>query len=196
MFSKRFLIFAFISVLFITLIRLKHSFLIFYFALDSLFFIEDIYISLFHPVRESRLLYQVPQPFCVPICLFKGCLRRLFCAKFHHWISFNVTNKPSSSLSLLRNSFKSFTIIMIIIIILLLTIFSHQREKLSDNESLQTFRTLLNILVDFNNVIVWMASIRLPISNFFRPFTKPFGIVPSAPIIIGITVTFMLHSFF
>ena len=51
-------------------------------------------------------------------------------------------------------------------------------------------------LTDFNNVVVWMVSARPPISNSFSPFTKPLGIVPSAPITIGITVTFMFHSFF
>ena len=39
-----------------------------------------------------------------------------------------------------------------------------------------------------------MVSARPPISNCSSPFSKPLGIVPSAP--IGITVTFMFHSFF
>ena len=37
---------------------------------------------------------------------------------------------------------------------------------------------------------------RLLISKFSSPCTNPFVIVPSAPITIGITVTFMFHSFF
>ena len=36
----------------------------------------------------------------------------------------------------------------------------------------------------------------LPISNFSSPLIKPLWIVPSAPVIIFITVSFMFHSFF
>ena len=57
-------------------------------------------------------------------------------------------------------------------------------------------RTLLRILADLNNAVVWMFSSCLLISNSSSPFTKPLGIVPSASTTIGITVTFMFHSFF
>ena len=48
--------------------------------------------------------------------------------------------------------------------------------SLSDSKSSQVSWTLLSILVVLNNAVIWMVS--------------------GAPIIIGITVTFMFHSFF
>ena len=57
-------------------------------------------------------------------------------------------------------------------------------------------RTFLSILADLNNVIVWMVSAGPLTSKSSNPFTKIVGIVPSAPITIGITVTFMLQSLF
>ena len=41
-----------------------------------------------------------------------------------------------------------------------------------------------------------MASTRVLVSNSPRPFTNPLVTVPSASITIGITVTFIFHSFF
>ena len=79
---------------------------------------------------------------------------------------------------------------IIIIIIVLFASFSHQLTlmvfywSLSDSKSTQVSRTLLRILVDFDNPVVLVVS------------TRPLGIVPSAPKTIGITVTFMSHSFF
>ena len=55
--------------------------------------------------------------------------------------------------------------------------------NLSDTKFLQVYRTLLSILADLNN---WMVSASPPI-----PVVLYLGIVPSAPITIGITVTFM-----
>ena len=47
---------------------------------------------------------------------------------------------------------------------------------LSDSKSLQVFRTLLSILTNLNNAIVWMASIRPPLSNSSTPpLSKPQG---------------------
>ena len=60
----------------------------------------------------------------------------------------------------------------------------------------QVSRTLLSILIDLNNAVIWMVSIRPLISNSFRTLTKPMGTVPSAPITIGTTVTLMFHSFY
>ena len=70
--------------------------------------------------------------------------------------------------------------------------------KLSDNEFPQVFITLLSILADLNNAVVWMISARPLIQLFLTPppATKPLGIVPSAPTTIDVTVKFMFHSFF
>ena len=64
------------------------------------------------------------------------------------------------------------------------------------SKSPQVSMTLLSILYDLNKAVVWMMSACPHISKFSSPFTKPLGIVLSAPIIIWITVTFMYHSFF
>ena len=67
--------------------------------------------------------------------------------------------------------------------------------SLSDNKSPRVSMTFLSILVDLDNTVVWIFSIRPLILNSSGTFTMPLGIVPRAAIIIGIIVTFMLHSF-
>ena len=67
---------------------------------------------------------------------------------------------------------------------------------LGDSKCRQVFRTLLSILADLNNAVVWMIAARTSISIFTNPNTKPLGIISSAPITIDITVTFIFHSFF
>ena len=69
-------------------------------------------------------------------------------------------------------------------------------RSLSDSKSPQVSRTLLGILAVLNNVVVWMVSIRPPISKSSSPFSNPLVTVPNAPITIGIIVTCMFHSFF
>ena len=68
--------------------------------------------------------------------------------------------------------------------------------SLSDCKSPQVSMTLLSILVDLYNAVVWMVSARPLISKSSSPFTNPLGIVPLKRITICITVTFMFHSFF
>ena len=76
--------------------------------------------------------------------------------------------------------------------------FSHQRQlmvfhkSLSDNKSPQVSRTLYSILA----VVVWMACTHPPNSKSSSSFINPLVTVPKAPIIIGIIITFMFHSFF
>ena len=81
--------------------------------------------------------------------------------------------------------------------------FSHQHQlkvfhwSLSDSKSPQVFRTLLNILADLSNAVVWILSTSTLISNSSNPFTiTSLVTVSSAPITIGITVIFMFHSLF
>ena len=57
----------------------------------------------------------------------------------------------------------------------------------------QVSRTLLSILTDFNNVVIRMVSSCPLISMSSSLLTNPPGIVPSALIIIGITVTFKFN---
>ena len=68
--------------------------------------------------------------------------------------------------------------------------------SLSDSKSPQVSRTLLSILADLNNAVVWMVSTRPSIFKSSNSYTKPWVNVQSASITIGITVTFMFHSFF
>ena len=51
-------------------------------------------------------------------------------------------------------------------------------------------------MADLNNAAAWIVSTCPLISKSSSPFTNPLGIVQSAPITIGITVTFIFHSFF
>ena len=68
--------------------------------------------------------------------------------------------------------------------------------SLSDSRSPEASKTLLSILAVLNNAVVWMVSTRPPTSKSSRPFNNPLVTVPKAPIIIGIIVTCMFHSFF
>ena len=77
--------------------------------------------------------------------------------------------------------------------------FSHQRLSMVSQWNLseskyQVFSILLNILADLNT-LVWMVSTHPLIYKSSSPRTNPLETVPSAPITIGITVTFMFHRF-
>ena len=80
--------------------------------------------------------------------------------------------------------------------------FSHQcllvvfHWSLNDIESPQVTRTLLSILDDLNNAVVWMFFTRRLIFKSSYICTNPSVTVPCVPITIGIIVTFMFHSFF
>ena len=67
--------------------------------------------------------------------------------------------------------------------------------SLSDSKSLQISKILLSILVDLNDAVDYMISTCPFISKASSRFTNPLVSVPSAPITLGITVTFMIHSF-
>ena len=67
--------------------------------------------------------------------------------------------------------------------------------SLSDSKSPQVPRTLISILPDLNNTIVWMISTCPLISMSSNPCTNPSVTVQIAPITICITVTFMFYSF-
>ena len=66
---------------------------------------------------------------------------------------------------------------------------------LSDSMSPHVFRTLLSILANLNNALVWMNSTRV-ISNSPSRFTKSLVTVRNPPIRYDINDTFMFHSFF
>ena len=68
--------------------------------------------------------------------------------------------------------------------------------SLSDSNSAQVSRTLLSVLADLNNAVVWMFSTRPLISKSSSPCINLLVTVPRVPVRIGITVTFTFHSFF
>ena len=69
-------------------------------------------------------------------------------------------------------------------------------RSLNDCKSPQVSRTLLSILADSNNAVIWIVSTRPLISKYSSPCTSPLVTVPSTQITIGITIIFMLRSFF
>ena len=76
-----------------------------------------------------------------------------------------------------------------------------QSESFSDHWGLNTSksqvsRILFRFLTDLNNSVVCMVYTRPLISKLSCPFINPLVRVARAPIAIGITVTFMFHSFF
>ena len=68
--------------------------------------------------------------------------------------------------------------------------------SLSVNKSLQVSRTLLSILADLNNAVIWTVSTSPIISKSSRPYPNHLVTVPREPITIGIIVSFTLHSVF
>ena len=63
-------------------------------------------------------------------------------------------------------------------------------------QSPQVTRTVLGIVADPNNAVVWMVPILPLISNSSRFLSKPLETIPSAPITTSITVTNPLDSKF
>ena len=68
--------------------------------------------------------------------------------------------------------------------------------SLSDSKSLHVTRTLLSILADPDNTVVWMISISPLISNSTSLLSKPLGTVSSTLSTIGITATFIFSDSF
>ena len=64
-------------------------------------------------------------------------------------------------------------------------------RSLRDSKSLQVSRTLLSILFNLINAVVWMVSTRPLMFKSSCPWINPLSTVPRAPITISITVTFM-----
>ena len=94
-------------------------------------------------------------------------------------------------------------LLLLSLLLLLLLLFELFTQALTDGFSLELKWELVSSSLqdsyqyfDLTNAIVWMASTCRLISKFSSPCTSPFVAVPRAPITIGITVTFMFHSFF
>ena len=68
--------------------------------------------------------------------------------------------------------------------------------SLSGTKSPQFSGTLLSILADLNNSVVWTVSARPVISKSFSPCTNPLVIVPRASIAIIIIIIIILLFWF
>ena len=66
--------------------------------------------------------------------------------------------------------------------------------SLSDSKFPQVTRTLLSILADLNNAVVWIVSTRPVTSKSSGPCTNPLMTVQRASITIGIILTFTFLS--
>ena len=96
------------------------------------------------------------------------------------------------------------SLMMWLMVLLLLSLLFYTFESPStladgfplDCEWQQFSWTLLSILADLNNAVVWMVSTRPRISKSSSPSTDPLVTVPSALITIGIIVNFLFHGFF
>ena len=108
----------------------------------------------------------------------------------------------STVFSFFRLGLSICTFFRLLILSLLLECFSHRHLltvyhwSLNDSKSPLVSRTFLSILDDRCNTVVWMLSALPLISSSSDSFTRSLVTVPSAPIIIGITVTFMSLFFF
>ena len=67
--------------------------------------------------------------------------------------------------------------------------------SLSDNKSPQVSRTLLRILADLSNAVVWIVPTRSLISKSSSPCINPLVTVPRAPVTIGMDATSMFRYF-
>ena len=65
-----------------------------------------------------------------------------------------------------------------------------------ESEWQQDSRTLLSILYDLNNAVVWMVSILPPIFSGSNPLSIPLGTISCAPTTIGITIIYTFHNYF
>ena len=67
---------------------------------------------------------------------------------------------------------------------------------MSFSKSPQASRNYISILVDHNNVVVWIVSARPLISKSSSTFNNPSVTASIAPVTIGINVTFIFYTYF
>ena len=124
------------------------------------------------------------------------------CASLLHslimWLTVSVLSPHTVHLLFCCKSIFAIIIIIIdIIILFLVSFFYTDGHPLRDSKSLQVSRTLLSILADHNNTVNCRVSAHPPISIFSSPLSKQrLEKLLSAPITIGIIVTFKFHSIF
>ena len=93
-------------------------------------------------------------------------------------------------------------LILLILLLLLFSSFSYQclltfvHWNLNDTKSPHVTRILFSMLADLINAIFGIVSACPQIYNPTIFFIQPLGILPSAPVTICITVTFMFHCYY
>ena len=104
--------------------------------------------------------------------------------------------------SMIKFQLLTLLLLVVVVVFYIFACSSHQRWQmvfqwtLIDSKSPQVSRTLLNILANLNNTVVWMVSTHPLISISSSSWTSPLGTVPKAPVKIGIIVILMFHIFF
>ena len=134
-----------------------------------------------------------------PRCLFLFTVFHCFCDKVYDFDGYFLDFQRFCFSTLRDLIIVLFIVFRPFFIILLHRVsFSHQPcliffyRNLSDSKSTKVSRTLLSILANFSNVVNFMVSARLPISNSPSPLTKLVGIVLKEPITIGDTDAFWI----
>ena len=144
-------------------------------------------LSPFVPIVKSPpagLQGYIPYPHIAAVCMYELVVLLLH---GHMWGSIGVHRKRSYISYIVRKSYYYYHYYF--------RIFPANVSfhwSLSDIQPSQVSRTLLSILADLNNE-VWMVSTCPLIFKCSSPLTRPMENVPSAPIMIGITVTFAFH---
>ena len=120
----------------------------------------------------------------------------------HVWGSIRVHHLWVRSCFSSSVSYFSFLFVRLLSSLFSLESLSHQSQlmvshwSLRDSKSTQVSTTLLSILANDSNAVLWMVSTRPLISKSSSPCTIHLMTVPSAPITIIITVNSVFHSFF
>ena len=118
--------------------------------------------------------------------------------------NFNFLPNPQWVIFAIQSCLHTYYFLLVFLFFLLSLLFeisSHQRLlmvflwSLSDSKSLQVSRTLLSILADINNSVVWMLSTLPLMYKSSSPGTNLLVTVPSTPITTGITFIFHIFPF-
>ena len=127
---------------------------------------------------------------------FNSLARSMYLSLFSHSFSFILWSAGTAKTTILQIFFFFFLLLIIIRSGFLAEIrwsvcISKSHWSLSDSKFPQVSRTLLGILSDLSNTVVWIVSARSPISKSSGLFTKPLGISPITLFTIDITVVFI-----
>ena len=107
------------------------------------------------------------------------CLKSYYCMQTNHY-----HYKTSIYIIVYRLLVLDMNISNYIIVRIIMENFHTSVSRWFSLDSFQVSRTLLSILANLKNAVVWVVSIRPLISNFSSPLSKSLGTVPSTPVTI------------